>query len=38
MVGDVDFCEAEIPEKVLVCPNCGATGDEDMFDGVYEFE
>ncbi len=34
-VGDVEFDEAEVQERVLVCPRCGAMGDEDQFDGVY---
>ena len=37
-VGDIEFHELEEQEKILVCPNCGASGTEDMFDGVYNVD
>jgi hypothetical protein len=37
-VGDIEYDELEEQEKVLVCPNCGANGTEDLFDGVYSID
>jgi hypothetical protein len=35
-VDDVDYSDIE-RDSELECPECQATGDEDLFDGVYEF-
>lgn len=35
-VDNVDYSDIE-RDSELECPKCQATGDEDLFDGVYEF-